>query len=375
MKFVVPGKPFQQQLSAMSRVINSKNALPILDNFLLSLNGDVLIVTGSDSETVMTSRIEVVEAEGSGEVAIPSKTLLEIAKEIGNQPITFEMDDDTLQIKVSYLNGQFDLMGVNAADYPRRGEDAQEGSRVFTLPAAMLLKGIDNTIYAVATDTLRPMMTGIFWDIDENHITFVASDTHKLVKYTNSQGAPGFRGGFILPSKPAAIMRNILGSEENDVEVRMDDRGATFRAGNYTLSCKFIKGNYPNYNRVIPKDNPYHITVDREGLLNAVRRVSLFASKATCLVKLTVSGGSLHIEGRDIDYSTSAEENVPCSYDGQPMTIGFNSGFMTDILTNLKCTDVLISLSDPARPGIFEPLTQEEGENVVVLQMPMQVID
>lgn len=375
MKFVVPGKPFQQQLSAMSRVINSKNALPILDNFLLSLNGNVLIVTGSDSETVMTSSIEVVEAEGSGEVAIPSKTLLEISKEIGNQPISFEMDDTTLQIKVSYLNGQFDLMGVSAADYPRRGEDSQEGSRVFSLPASMLLKGIDNTIYAVATDTLRPMMTGIFWDIDENNITFVASDTHKLVKYTNSQGAPGFRGGFILPSKPAAIMRNILGSEENDVEVRMDDRGATFRMGNYTLSCKFIKGNYPNYNRVIPKDNPYHITVDREGLLNAVRRVSLFASKATCLVKLSVSSGELHIEGRDIDYSTSAEENVPCSYDGQPMTIGFNSGFMTDILTNLKCTDVLISLSDPARPGIFEPLTQEEGENVVVLQMPMQVLD
>ena len=374
MNFIVPGKAFQQQLQAMSKVINTKNALPILDNFLLSVSGTTLTIMGSDSETVMTSTIDVLDAEGSGEVAISSKVLLEMIKEIGNQPVTFELNEDTLKIAVYYMNGQFDLMGVNAADYPRREEKPEE-CKTLEIAADVVRKGIDNTIYAVSQETLRPMMTGIFWDIAEDSITFVASDTHKLVRYINSSVAPGFKGGFILPSKPAAILRNIITDEDVVVNMTVSDRGATFNVGAYSLSCKFIKGNYPNYNRVIPQNNPFHLTVERASLLNAVRRVSLFASKATCLVKIDISENNMHIEGRDIDYSTSAEERVACAYEGNPMTIGFNSGFMTDILQNLKCQEVRISISDPARPGIFEPLTQEENENILVLQMPMQVID
>lgn len=374
MRFVIPGKPFQQQLQAMSRVINAKNALPILDNFLLSVKGDKLHITGSDSDTVMHSWLEIMDVDGEGEVALPSKTLLEMAKEIGNQPITFDMDEVTRKVDVNYQNGHFDFMGVDPNDYPRRNEQ-EEMDKKMILPGTVVQKGIENTLYAVSTETLRPMMTGIFWDIAESKITFVASDTHKLVRYVNEEVAPGFAGGFIMPAKAAGIIRNIISKEEVEVIIHLNDRGATFEVGPYTLSCKFIKGNYPNYERVIPKDNPFHLTVDRESLLNAVRRVSLFASKSTCLVKMEISDNQICLTGKDIDYSTSAEEKVMCNYDGQPMTIGFNSAFMTDILSNLKTSDVEISLSSPARPGIFSPLTQPDNENILVLQMPMQVLD
>lgn len=374
MKFIIPGKEFQRHLQAMSRVLSSKNALQILENFLLKVEGNQLTIIGSDSENTMVSWLEIFEVDGEGEVVVSSRTLSDLAKEIGNQPITFEMNDDTRLINVSYLNGHLEFMGLDPAEYPRRAEDNEE-TKTIVLPAEVVSKGIENTLYAVSSDTLRPMLTGIFWDFNNDSLTFVSSDTHKLVRYINRQVAPDFEGGFILPSKPAAILKNIITDEDTEVKITMNSKGATFEVGSYKLSSKFVKGNYPNYNRVIPQSSPFSVTVSRETLLNAVRRVSLFASKSTSLVKITIDASNMHLEARDIDYSTMGEENVPCSYDGNPMTIGFSTNYMVDILTNLKFDDIKISLSDPVRPGIYEPVQQNPDEDILVLQMPIQVLE
>ena len=375
MKFVIPGKTFQQQLQAMSRVLNTKNALQILDNFHFKVEGDKLWITASDSENVMVSWMEIFEAQGEGEVALSSKSLIDMAKEIGNQPITFEMNDENFHIDVKYQNGHFEFMGIDGAEYPRKAPEEQEEIREMILPAEVVRKGIENTLFAVSPENIRPIMTGIFWDIAEDKVTFVSSDTHKLVRYINRQAAPGFEGGFILPSKPSSILRSVIDKETSEVKVKMNSKGAVFEFDCFTLSCKFIKGAYPNYNRVIPQDQPYKLTVSREALLTALRRVALFASKSTSLVRLDVRPAQILLDARDFDYSTQAEEKVDCNYDGPSMIIGFNNQYMIEILNNLKDDDLVISLIDPARPGIFRPLKENPDEEILILQMPMQVVE
>lgn len=373
MKFNVAGKTFQQQLQAVSKVINSKNALSILDNFLLRVEGDRLYITGSDQENVLTASLDVMDSECDGSIAVPAKRLLEITKEISGQPLTFVINDDTKEIDIRFMNGHFNFMGVNADSYPQRREH-EESARKFALSAEVVMKGIENTLFAVSPESVRPIMTGIYWDIHEEDITFVSSDTHKLVRYINSQVKPGFEGSFIMPSKPANILKGIIGKEDEEINVVFDAKGATFSFGDYSLSCLFINGTYPNYNRVIPVENPFEMTVDRVSLLTALRRVSIFATKSSNLVVLTFGPGEVQLSAQDLDYGTSAEERVSCSYEGNNLTIGFNGSFMIEILNNLKCDTIVFRLSDPARPGIYMPLEQGEDENIVVIQMPMQVL-
>ncbi|MEZ3532255.1 MAG: DNA polymerase III subunit beta [Muribaculaceae bacterium] len=374
MRFNIDGKVFQQQLQAVNKVISSKNALSILDNFLFEVENGWLTITGSDQENIVTARVEVMDCEGEGAVALPAKTLLEITKEISNQPLSFNYNNTTGEVEVVFLNGHFSFMGINADEYPR-GEKAEEDKVEIEVPASVILKGIEKTIYAVSLETIRPMMTGIYWDIHEGDITFVASDTHKLVRYINTDVNPGISRGFIMPAKPASILKGILGKEDQAVKVTIGTKGAKFEFGDYTLTCRFIKGNYPNYNRVIPESNPFVVTIDRAAFLNAMRRVAIFASKASNLVKLEITQGSIRLAAQDLDYGTSAEERVMCDYQGNDMTIGFNSVFTVEILNNLGGETVLVKLSDPARPGIFEPLEQAANENIVTIQMPMQVIE
>lgn len=374
MKFNVSGKALLAQMQAVSKVINSKNALEILDHFLLRVEGDRLYITGSDQENVMTASLEVMESDGDGEVAVSAKRMLEIVKEISAQPLQFYIHDDTKEIDINYQNGHFNFVGRDASEYPRKKEH-EDDSRSFTIPAAMIVSGIENTLFAASTDPIRPIMTGIFWDIKPEGIIFVSSDTHKLVRYRNTTAAPGIEDSFILPAKPAAILRSILPSEEAMVNITKDSKSATFTYGDYTLSTRFVKGVYPNYNRVIPENNPFELTVDRDTFLNAMRRVALFASKASQLVKINVQPTEMLLAAQDLDYGTSAEERLDCDYRGNSMTIGFNSVYMTEVLSNLKGDTVVVNLSDPARPGLFHPLTEPEGEDIVMLQMPMQVIE
>lgn len=374
MRFNIDGKLFQQQLQAVNKVINSKNALSILDNFLFELNDGTLRVTGSDQENIVSSCVEVMDSEGEGAIAVPAKTLLEITKEISNQPITFSLDENTNEIVISFLTGYFNFMGINADEYPK-GENMENDSIELTVPASVVKKGIEKTIYAVSLEPIRPMMTGIFWDIHEGDITFVASDTHKLVRYINYEVSPEVKTSFIMPAKPASIIKGILDKDVESVRIVIGQKGARFEFGGYTLTCRFIKGNYPNYNRVIPATNPFTMQADRDTFLNAMRRVAIFASKASNLVKFDLSAVTMKLSAQDLDYGTSAEEKVMCEYEGNPMTIGFNATYTMEILSNLGGDSVVVRLSDPARPGVFEPLEQEPNENIVTIQMPLQVIE
>ena len=374
MKFNVSGKALQTQLQAVSKVINSKNALSILDNFLLRVEGDTLSITGGDQENVMTATVEIMDSDGDGEIAILAKRLLEVIKEISNQPLHFDINPDTKEIDISFTTGHFNFVGTDATEYPRK-KDHEADTVELTLPGELLVNGIEGTLFAVSLDTIRPIMTGIYFDIEPDKITFVSSDTHKLVKYQTTNAAPGLTDHFILPAKAANVLKGLVSKEEDSVAIKKDSKSATFTFGTYSLTTRLIKGNYPNYKRVFPKDNPYHLVVNREAMLMAVRRVALFASKASNLIKFTIDMAQIHMAAQDLDYSTSAEERVDCDYQGNPMTIGFNSNYMTEVLANIKGEEVQIELADPARPGLFSPLEQQPGIEVVMLQMPMQVIE
>ncbi len=382
MKFNISSKTLSQQLSAVSKVVNSKNALSILDNFLFSLEGSTLTIIGSDQENTMTATVEVFDPEGSGSIAIPAKRLLDMLKEVSGQPLTFYINDENNDIDIRFLNGHFNFMGINGAEFPLP-EATKEDGKSMTLPAEVVRKGLEHTLFAVSTETIRPVMTGVFWDVcpvneagvAQPGITFVASDTHKLVRYVNTEVDPGLTTSFIMAPKPAAILRSLIGKEEADITIEMDDKSATFTLGTFRLSCRFINGRYPNYNRVIPQDNPFELTIDRVSLLTAMRRVALFASSASSLVRLNIRSNEVLLATQDLDYSISAEERLECEYQGNSMTIGFNVVYMIEVLNNMQTDTVVVKLSDPARPGVFVPQVNLEGEDLLVLLMPMQVMD
>lgn len=373
MKFNVEGKAFQQQLQAVSKVINSKNTIQILDNFLLRLDGDRLSITGGDSENVLTAHVPVMEVEGEGSIAVNAKRLLEITKEIDNQPLQFHINDETKEIDLRFLNGHFSFMGRDADEYPTR-RDLPADALTLELPASMVLKGIENTWFAVSTETSRPVMTGIYWDIHESDVTFVSSDTHKLVRYINTEKAPGLTASFILPGKTSNILKNLIGKEDVEVRITFDGKGGLFEFGDYLLYSVFINGNYPNYNRVIPENNPFSLVADRASLINALRRINLFSPKSSNLVVLNLQPNEVIISAQDLDYGTSAEERVNCQYEGNSMIVGFNGVFMVEILSNMQAESVVLALSDPARPGVYSSLEPTEGESLITIQMPMQVL-
>lgn len=274
MRFNVHGKTLQQQIAAVSKVINAKNALSILDNFLLEVKEGALYITGSDQETVMTAKLEITNLENDGRIAVNAKRLMEVVKEVSNFPISFVVDDAQGSIDLQFPGGHFEFMGVDAAEYPQ-SFDTDELTVEMTVPAQVIQKGLDYTLFAISTETIRPMMTGVYWDFHENDITFVGSDTHKLVRYINSEYKPNRETSFILPGKPAGILRSLINKDTETVIIRKDEKSAIFTFGDFRLGCRFVKGAYPNYNRVIPVDNPNELTVDRQVLLSAMRRVSL----------------------------------------------------------------------------------------------------
>ena len=374
MKFIVSSAVLYSHLQAVSRVINSKNALPILDCFLFQLENGVLSVTVSDSETTMETSITVTEAVTEGKIAITAKTLLDALKEIPEQPLTFSVDASTLEVTVTYQNGQYSLMGQNADEYPQSTALADDAVK-FTMAVDTLLSGINRTVYATADDELRPVMNGIYFDITAEDITMVASDGHKLVRCQILTAKGDDRAAFILPKKPANLLKNILPKEQGVVSISFDERNAVFELGNYHMICRLIEGRYPNYNSVIPKDNPFKVNVDRASLIGALRRVAIFSSQASSLVKLNIVNHKINISAQDIDFSTSAEESLACQYAEQEISIGFKSTFLIDILSNISSDEVVIELADPSRAGVILPVEQEEGETLLTLLMPMMLND
>ena len=374
MKFIVSSTGLFSHLQAISRVINSKNSLPILDCFLLELTDGTLSITASDSETTLTTSLEVNENDGDGRFAVASKTILDALKEIPEQPLTFSVNTDTMEIGVQYQNGKYNLMGQNADEYPQTPALGSNAVHI-TISAPTVLAGINRSLFATADDELRPVMNGIYFDITTEDITFVASDGHKLVRNKTYSAHGDEKAAFILPKKPATLLKNLLPKEQGDVQIDFDDRNAVFTLENYTMTCRLIEGRYPNYNSVIPQGNPHKAIIDRQMFISALRRVSVFSSAASSLIKLRLGSNQIQISAQDIDFSTSAEETFICQYEGNPMSIGFKSTFLIDILNNISSQEVVMELNDPSRAGVVVPVEQEENEDLLMLHMPMMLND
>ena len=378
MKFIASSTELLSHLQAISRVINSKNSLPILDNFLFELNGNTLTMTASDIETTLVTSMEVESVEGAGKVAVASRLLLDTLREFSEQPLSFDINDSNLALVITSSNGSYNFIGQNGDEYPRLPE-LQDNARQLTLAVDTLEKGIAKTLFATADDELRPVMNGIFFDIDAADLTMVATDAHKLVRYKAKYVAASVQGNeresFILPKKPANMLKNLLPREAGEVAIEFDNKNARFKLENYTMVCRQVEGRFPNYNGVIPKGNPYKIIVDRVSILNALKRVQVFSNQGSNLIRLAFSPNTIHVSAQDIDFSTSAEESLICQYDGNAMSIGFKSSFLIDILNNIASQNVIIELADPSRAGVVVPEEQEENEDLLMLLMPMMLND
>lgn len=374
MKFIVSSSKLFQQLQAVGRVIAPKNSLQILEDVLFDLEGTQLTLTASDGETTIRTSLAVESAEGAGKVAFQAKLLLETLKEFSEQPLTFAIDDQNFGLNITSENGTYSFVGANGNEYPQMQlEEAVVGE--FTMPANVLLDAVNKTIFCTADDELRPVMNGIFFDLSQDKLTMVATDAHRLVRYINTSVQSATPISFILPKKPANILRNILGKEDAEVKVSFGEKNARFAFGATLIVCRQIEGRFPNYNAVIPQNNQNKVVVDRQTIVNACKRVAVFANTGTSLLKLALSENKITISAQDIDFSTSAEETIACSYEGAPMAIGFKAPFLIEIISSIASNEVLIELADPARAGLVLPMENEENQDLLMLLMPMLLND
>jgi DNA polymerase III subunit beta len=374
MKFVVSSIDLLNHLQALSRVISSKNTLPILDNFLFKLDGKTLEITASDLETTMVTTLELENTSGLGSIAIPAKLITDSLREFPDQPLTFTINTETFAVAISSDTGQFAIAGQHGEDFPQLPKIKADRSVSLRLKASSLVSGINSTLFATADDELRPVMNGIFIEMSPEDMTFVASDAHKLVRYKRKDVNANASASFILPKKPAGLLRNLLAKGQEEVGIEFDDKNAFFSLPSFQLVCRLVEGNYPSYNSVIPTNNSNKLLIDRVKLLNTVRRVSVFSNQASNLIRMSLKGNRLTVSAQDIDFASSAIEDLACQYLGDELEIGFKSTFMVEILNNIQSTEVSIELSDPSRAGLFIPFDKEnDQEDVLMLLMPMMI--
>ena len=374
MKFVVSSTELLSHLASISKVINSKNTLPILDNYLFLLEENRLTVTASDLESTLITSLELENTNGTGTIAVPAKLMNETLKEFPEQPLTFQIDPDTFAIDIFSQNGKFSIVGQNGEDFPQQPMLNEGVASSINVNHSVLLSGINKTLFATADDELRPVMNGIFIELTTEDMKFVASDAHKLVRYKRFDAKAEKNASFILPKKPAALLKSLLPKEDFDVKLEFDDKNAFFTLSNYKLICRLVEGNYPSYNSVIPQNNPNKLVIDRVEFYNTVRRVSVFSNQASNLVRLKLTENQLVVSAQDIDFAISAVERLSCQYEGEDMEIGFKSTFLQEILSNLSASEVKVELSDPTRAGLLLPAENDnEEENVLMLLMPMMI--
>jgi DNA polymerase-3 subunit beta len=370
MKFIVSSSQLLKQLQVLGGVINSNNTLPILDNFLFELSENQLKVSASDLETTMSSVVDV-ESDSSGSIAVSARLLLDTLKTFPDQPLTFKTEGDNA-IEISSDQGKYDMAYFGGDEFPKAVSLPSPSKTV--VPAHILGTAISKTIFAAGNDDLRPVMSGVFFQFSSQSLTFVATDAHKLVKYSRTDVTADQTAEFIMPKKPLNLLKGILGGSESDVTIEYNDANAKFTFDNVVLVCRLIDGKYPNYEAVIPKENPNKLTVDRASFLNSVRRVSIFSSKTTHQIRLKMAGTELNISAEDLDFSNKADERLSCDYQGDDMQIGFNSRFLSEMLNNLSSNEVLIEMSLPNRAGILTPIDgTDEGEQVTMLVMPVML--
>ena len=374
MRFTVSSTALSSKLNMLAKVIGSKNSLPILESFLFQVANGEMTVTASDSDNIIKSKIELTDCEGEGEFCVPNRVILDALKELPEQPLSFEVDTDTYAIKIVYQNGLYNFTGQNAEEYPST-QALGDGCTTVSLPTEVLIDNISRSLFATASDELRPVMNGIYFDLTPDALAIVASDGHKLVRSKNFNIKSEVPAAFNLPKKPASLLKNILSKDGDDVNIKFNERSAEITFSDGVLKCRLIDGRYPNYNSVIPTNNPCEATVDRKGLQSALRRVLPFASESSQLVRFHMEAGRFEVSSEDIDFATSAKEVLACEYVGSPMSIGFKGSSLMEILSNLTSDQIIIRLADPSRAGIVVPAEQPENEDILMLIMPMLLND
>lgn len=370
MKFIVSSTYLLKQLQVLGGVINNSNTLPILDNFLFEVNEKSLTVSASDLETTMTATLTV-ESDDTGSIALPARLLLDTLKTFPEQPLTFTQEENNT-VEISSNHGKYALAYASGDEFPKAV--ALEDPSKVKITGHVLATAITNTIFATGNDDLRPVMSGVFFQFGTDGLTFVATDAHKLVKYSRTDVTADQTAEFIMPKKPLNLLKSILAGSEEEILVEYNDSNAKFTFENTELICRLIDGKYPNYEAVIPKENPNRLTIGRNQFLNSVRRVSIFSNKTTHQIRLKIAGAELNVSAEDMDYSNKAEERLTCDYQGDDLQIGFNSRFLSEMLNNMNANDVSLEMSLPNRAGILTPIDGlEEGESVTMLVMPVML--
>lgn len=374
MRFTLSSTALSSKLSALSRVINSKNSIAILGCFVFRTENDVVYLTASDGENWLSTSLALSDNDSNDSFAIESRYILDAVKGFADQPLTFEVDKANNTAKVTYMNGQFSLPVESAEKFPQPqsvGENAHE----IIISSSLLSENINRSIFATAQEELRPVMNGIYFDATQECLTVVASDGHKLVRNRLFSIKSEQPASFIMPKKPAAILKNMLAKDDSEVAIRFDDRNALILFSDSTITCRLIEGRYPNYNSVIPQNNTNEVIVDREGLLAAIKRVQPFANDASNLIRFHIEGGILQLDAEDFDFNKTATERIACEYNGHPMSIGFKGSAFVEVLSNFDCQEVNIQLADPSRAGLVIPTEQPEEQDVLMLMMPMLIND
>jgi len=349
MKFIVSSTDLLRQLQAVGKTIASRNTLPILDNYLFKLSGDVLTITASDLESTLITQMTLENVEGEGLIAIEAKRLNDILKEFPEQPLTFEINEENLAVTILSENGKFSVVGLPGDEYPEVPGVGEEYSHI-ELECDIMFRGITKTIFAASDDELRPVMTGVYVHAGNENLTFVASDSHKLVRYRRYDVKTDQEASFILPPKPGNLLKSLLQKQDGVMHIDFDKQNAVFKFDNYTLVARLIEGEYPNYESVIPPNNERVLIVDRVDLYNSLRRVSVFSSESSNLVKLELGSTEMTVSAQDIDFAISAYEKLSCNYDGEEMEMGFKSAFLITALLNTPfipiCAKVFGKLTD-----------------------------
>ena len=372
MKFTVSSSALQSLLATTGKVISNKSSLPILEYFLMELKEGTLTVTTSDLETTLIGSIAVDNIEREGVIAAPAKLMLDTLKEFPEMPLSIEVVDTTWEIKITWASGHLSIPGASAVSYPAMQTLGAEHKSI-TLDVDLLVSGINKTIFATADDELRPVMNGVYFDFSPEALTFVATDAHKLVKF-QAENQSEISSSFILPKKPANLLRALLAKEEAPVAVAFDAKNVTFELENFKLVCRLIEGNYPNYNAVIPAANPNKVLIDRVEFVNGIKRVAVCSNPSTNLIRMDIANNKVNLTAQDIDFSVSANETIACSYDGQPVTIGFKSTFLVEILSNIDTPTVVVELADSTRAGVFKPVSDDQpSAQTLMLLMPMMI--
>ncbi|MFK7786483.1 MAG: DNA polymerase III subunit beta [Crocinitomicaceae bacterium] len=369
MNFVISSATLLKHLQGISGVLSTSNTLPILDNFLFEILDGRLTVSASDLETTMRTSLDV-EAKEEGKIAIPAKLLLDVLKNLPDQPCTFLVNDETYAVEIAYDNGKSKMVGFDGDDFPRT--PALEQSSSIRISGSILSNAINKTLFATGVDDLRPVMSGVFCEFSPESITFVATDAHKLVRYTRTDSQADGSSSFILPKKPLNLLKgNLKGDEE--VKLEYNDSNAVFTFNDTILVCRLIDGKYPNYEAVIPKENPNVLMIDRLQFLSSIKRVSIFANKTTHQIKLKLAGAELALSAEDIDFANEANERLTCNYSGEDMEIGFNSRFLMEMLNNIDSSEIRLEMSEPSRAGLLIPAEMAEDEDILMLVMPVML--